>query len=316
MSLPTNKQRYFITGGAGFIGSHLADRLVQDSYVTVYDNLSSGKIEFIKHNIGRENFNFIQGDVLDLNTLRSAIAGHDVIFHLAANPEVRAGITDTDLDLKEGTGATYNVLEAMRLNSIHKLVFTSSSTVYGDAGTSLASEEHVSLKPISLYGASKVASEALISAFSHLFDIEACCFRLANVIGGRLTHGVIFDFINKLKRDPSHLEILGDGKQQKPYIHVSDTVEAFLFGLEHSVDGMNVYNIGPDSSTSVTSIAEIVANTMGLKQVNFEFTGGRQGWRGDVPQVRLDVSKMKHLGWQPRYTSDEAVKQAVKDILE
>lgn len=306
---------YFITGGAGFIGSHLADRLVETGFVTVYDNLSSGRLDFIKHLGERNNFRFIRGDLLDSEQLRKAIAGHDVVFHLAANPEVRAGIQTTDLDLKEGPVATWNVLEAMRLNNIKKLVFTSSSTVYGDAGTTPVSEDYGPLVPISLYGAAKLASEALISAFCHLFDTQAWCFRLANVVGARLTHGVIYDFINKLKRDPKRLEILGDGEQQKPYLHVFDGVSGMLFGLEHAHEALNIFNLGPTSSTSVTAIASMVAETMGLPGVKFEFTGGRQGWRGDVPQVRLDVSRINRLGWRPKYSSDEAVAHAIKEIL-
>jgi UDP-glucose 4-epimerase len=312
----SNRQtRYFITGGAGFIGSHLADRLVETGKVTVYDNLSSGKLSFIKDHLGKDNFNFIQGDLLDTGKLRGAIAGHDVVFHLAANPEVRAGIEATDLDLREGPTATWGVLEAMRLSYIKKLVFTSSSTVYGDAGTTLVSEDYGPLVPISLYGAAKLSSEALIAAFCHLFDMQAWCFRLANVVGARLTHGVIYDFINKLKQNPERLEILGDGQQQKPYLHVSDCVSGMLFGLEHAHEALNIFNLGPTSSTSVTTIARMVTSAMGLDGVKFEFTGGRQGWRGDVPQVRLDVSRIYHLGWQPRYTSDEAVRESVKEML-
>ena len=313
----SNRQtRYFITGGAGFIGSHLADRLVETGKVTVYDNLSSGKLRFIKDHLGKDNFNFIQGDLLDTGKLRGAIAGHDVVFHLAANPEVRAGIEATDLDLREGPTATWSVLEAMRLSHIKKLVFTSSSTVYGDAGTTVVTEDYGPLVPISLYGASKVASEALISAFCHLFDMQAWCFRLANVVGARLTHGVIYDFIGKLKRDPKHLEILGDGRQQKPYLHVFDCVSGMLFGVAHAQEMFNVFNLGPSSSTSVTAIASMVAETMGLPGVKFEFTGGKQGWWGDVPQVRLDATRIKRLGWEPGYSSVEAVERAVKEMVE
>ena len=314
MPLPSNN-KYFITGGAGFIGSHLADRLIKLGAITVYDNLSSGRLDFIKHLVERNNFHLIQGDLLDSEKLRKAIVGHDVVFHLAANPEVRAGIQTTDLDLKEGPVATWNVLEAMRLNNIKKLIFASSSTVYGDAGTTLVNEDYGPLQPISLYGAAKLASEALISAFCHLFDMQAWCFRLANVVGGRLTHGVIYDFINKLRQTPGQLEILGDGKQQKPYLHVSDCIEGILFGLEHANEVFNVFNIGPDSSTSVTTIAGMVVNEMVLKDTKLAFTGGRQGWRGDIPQVRLDVSRIYRLGWQPKHNSDEAVRQAINDMI-
>jgi len=316
MPQPNNATKYFITGGAGFIGSHLADRLLETGAVTVYDNLSSGRLDFIRHNLKRDNFKFIHGDLLDTGKLQKAIAGHDAVFHLAANPEVRAGITATDLDLKQGPEATWSVLEAMRLNGVKKIVFASSSTVYGDAGTTLVGEDYGPLIPISLYGAAKLSSEALIAAFCHLFDMQAWCFRLANVVGERLTHGVIYDFINKLKKEPGRLEILGDGKQEKPYIHVSDCVSGMLYGYEHSLGNFNVLNIAPDTSTSVTRIAEIVVKEMGLKGVKFEFTGGRQGWRGDVPQVRLDAARMAKLGWQPALASDEAVRRAVKEMIQ
>ena len=315
MALGNEVTRYFVTGGAGFIGSHLVDRLVKMGRVTVYDNLSSGRLEFISHHLDRSGFNFIEADLLDFSTLKQAIAGHDVVFHLAANPEVRAGIKATNLDLEAGIIASYNVLEAMRLNQIKQVVFTSSSTVYGDAGTTSVAEEHGPLLPISLYGASKLGSEGLISAFGHLFHIQGWIFRLANIIGPRLTHGVIFDFINKLKQNPGRLEILGDGSQQKPYLHVDDCINGMFFAMEHSKERLNLFNLGPSSSTSVVTIAKMVVQAMGLKDVGFHFTGGRGGWVGDVPQVRLDMTKMNRLGWEPRYTSDGAVERAVKEML-
>jgi len=307
--------RYFITGGAGFIGSHLVDRLISSGEVTVYDNLSSGKKEFIQHHSGKHNFHFIQADLLDFATLSEAIAHHDIVFHLAANPDVRAGITNTKLDLQQGTMTTHNVLEAMRLNKISKIVFASSSTVYGEAGTKPVSEDYGPLLPISLYGASKLACEGLISAFCHLFDMQAWVFRFANVVGARASHGVIFDFINKLKQNPREMEILGDGTQEKPYLYIDDCIDDILFGLEHSQERVNVLNLGSDSSTNVTAIANMVVEAMCLSGVKFTYTGGNRGWRGDVPQVRFDITKMKKLGWKPRYSSDEAVRQAIKAIL-
>jgi len=307
--------RYFITGGAGFIGSHLVDRLISLGKVTVYDNLSSGKKEFIQHHRGNRNFRFIQADLLDFDTLNKAIADHDIVFHLAANPDVRAGITNTKLDLQQGMLATYNLLEAMRLNQISKIVFASSSTVYGEAGLKAVSEDYGPLLPISLYGASKLACEGFISAFCHLFDMQAWIFRFANVVGSRARHGVIFDFINKLKQNPEELEILGDGTQEKPYLYIDDCIDGILFGLEHSQERMNVLNLGSDSSTKVTAIANMVVEAMGLSGVKLRYTGGSRGWRGDVPQVRFDITKMKKLGWKPRYSSDEAVRQAIRDIL-
>jgi len=307
--------RYFITGGAGFIGSHLVDRLASSGEVTVYDNLSSGKKEFIRHHLNSGNFHFIEADLLDLDALNKAIANHDVVFHLAANPDVRAGLTDTRLDLEQGTLTTYNLLEAMRLNEIGKIVFASSSTVYGEAGIKPVSEDYGPLLPISLYGAGKLACEGLISAFCHLFDMQAWIFRFANVVGARASHGVIFDFINKLKQNPEELEILGDGTQEKPYLYIDDCIDGILFGFEHSQERVNVLNLGSDSSTNVAAIANMLVEAMGLSNVKFSYTGGNRGWRGDIPQVRFDITKIRNLGWKPRYSSDEAVRRAMRDII-
>jgi len=307
--------RYFVTGGAGFIGSHLVDRLVNMGAVTVYDNLSSGKKEFIEQHLAREGFQLIEADLLDFDALKKEMAGHDCVFHLAANPEARAGIEDTDLDLKQGTITTYNVLEAMRLNGIKKIVFASSSTVYGEPPPEPVHEDYGPLQPISLYGASKLACEGLISAFCHLFNMQAWIFRFANVVGSRTTHGVIFDFINKLRQNPKELEILGDGTQEKPYIHAEDCVDGILHGFQHSNNQVNVFNLGCSSTTKVSIIAQMLAEEMGLLDVKFKYTGGNRGWPGDTPQVRFNISKMGKLGWKPKYTSDEAVRKAIKDIL-
>jgi len=307
--------RHFITGGAGFIGSHLVDRLLDVASVVVYDNLSSGKKEFIEPHFGRDGFEFIQADLLDFDTLRKAMGHCDVVFHMAANPEARVDIEHTDLDLKQGTIATYNVLEAMRLNGIPQIVFASSSTVYGETLVQPVAEDYGPLQPISLYGASKLACEGLITAFCHLFDMQAWVFRFANVVGARATHGVIFDFISKLRRNPGELEILGDGNQQKPYIHVGDCVDGILYGFQHASNQVNVFNLGCDSSTKVSTIARMVIDEMGLKDTKLRYTGGERGWLGDVPQVRFDTSKMANLGWTPRYSSDEAVCKAIRDIL-
>lgn len=308
--------RYFISGGAGFIGSHLVDRLVSMGEVTVYDNLSSGKTEFIKHHLSRDNFHFIQADLLELDALKKAIKDHEVVFHLAANPEARAGIEDTYLDLRQGTLTTYNVLEAMRVNEIKKIIFASSSTVYGETRVKSITEDYGPLVPISLYGASKLASEGLVTAFSHTFGMQAWIFRFANVVGPRATHGVIFDFISKLKQNAAELEILGDGNQKKPYIHVDDCVEGFLYGFLHSTNQLNLFNLGCSTVTSVSNIARIIVEEMGLNNVKFKYTGGERGWPGDVPHYRLDPSRMGRLGWKPRYTSDEAVRRGIRDILD
>lgn len=310
-----SKINYFVSGGAGFIGSHLIDRLVKTGNVTIYDNLSSGKKEFISHHEGEKGFHFIQEDLLDLETLKNAIRGSDIVFHLAANPDARLGIEDTSLDLKLETIATYNVLEAMRVNGVRKIVFSSSGTVYGETPVIPLPENYGPLFPISMYGAGKLAGEGLISGFCHTFDMQGWIFRFANVIGERTTHGVIFDFINKLRRIPEELEILGDGTQCKPYIYVKDCVGGILYGLTHSSDRINVFNLGCPSATDVTTIAKVVIEEMGLNDVTLRYTGGDRGWPGDVPQTRFDVSKINNIGWQTEYTSDEAVRKAVRKIL-
>jgi UDP-glucose 4-epimerase len=307
--------RYFVTGGAGFIGSHLVDKLIQRGEVTVYDNLSSGKIEFISHHFGKPGFEFIQKDLLDLEYLEDVIKNHDVVFHLAANPDARLGLENTRLDLEQETTATYNVLEAMRENSIKKIVFSSSGTIYGETPFIPLPEDYGPVLPISLYGAGKVASEALISAFCHTFEMQSWIYRFANIVGPRGTHGVIFDFIHKLKINPEELEILGDGTQEKPYLSVEDCVDGILFGLENSDEKVNFFNLGCESTTRVSSIAKMVVEEMGLEKVRLRYTGGDRGWPGDVPQVRFDIQKIGNLGWEPKLSSDQAVLKAIKELV-
>jgi UDP-glucose 4-epimerase len=308
--------KHFISGGAGFIGSHLVDRLVAEgNSVSIYDNLVSGKREWLEHYIGQSNFQFIQADLLDFETLKEAMKGHDIVWHLGANTDIPGGNRVTDLDLKNCIIATWNVLEAMRQLNIYKILFTSSATVYGDAPPASLSETYGPLLPISLYGAGKLACEGLVSAYCHLFGIKAWTFRFANVVGARMGHGVIFDFIQKLHKNPKELEILGDGKQEKPFFLVEDCIEGMLRAFQKSKNQNDVYNLGCDSFTSVTRVAQIVAKEMGLDNVKFRYTGGKRGWPGDVPVVHFNVDKMKKLGWQARYSSDEAIMIAARRLL-
>jgi len=307
----------FVTGGAGFIGSHLADKLIQKgNQVTIYDNLSSGKKEFIKQHLDNKKLDFIEADLLDLERVKKEIKNHDIVFHIAANPHVRLGEKQTDLDLKYETIATYNVLEAMRTNNIKKIVFSSSSVVYGETNEPSLKENYGPLQPISLYGAGKLGSEGLITAFCGTFDFQTWIYRFANVVGTRGTHGVIVDFIEKLRKNPNELEILGDGRQQKPYLHVSDCINGIIFGFEKSTDQINLFNLGCNSNTTVTRIAEIVTEEMGLKNVKFNYTGGKRGWKGDIPRFQLAINKISQLGWKPTYTSDEAVRKATQEALQ
>jgi len=309
--------RIFVTGGAGFIGSHLVDTLLKQGHtITVYDNLSSGQESFLYGHSHNSQFTLIKDDLLNMKSLKPAIKDHDIVFHLAANPHVRLGETQTDLDMKQGVIATYNLLESMRQHDISDIVFSSSSVVYGETPGNPLPETYGPTLPISMYGAGKLGAEGLITAFCGTFDFRAWIFRFANVVGSRGTHGVIVDFINKLKTDPQTLEILGDGKQRKPYLHVSDCVKGILFGHQHATDPINVFNLGPDDNTTVTTIAELVVREMKLQDVTFQYTGGKRGWKGDVPCFQLDASKIKNLGWTPSYTSDEAVQKSIHEIYQ
>jgi len=309
--------KIFVTGGAGFIGSHLADTLLEKNHsVTVYDNLSSGKKEFLEKSSNYDNYRFIKGDLLDLDQLKNDMKNHDVIFHIAANPYVRLGEKQTRLDLDQGAIVTYNVLESMRLNNIKKIVFSSSSVVYAETPPIKIPENYGPTLPISLYGAGKLASEGLISSFCGTFDFQAWIFRFANIVGIRGTHGVIVDFIDKLRKNPNQLEILGDGHQKKPYVHVKELVDGIIYGYQHSNEKINLFNIGVDSNTTVTKIAEMVVEEMKLTNVKFNYTGGKRGWAGDVPRFQLATEKMRKLGWEAKLTSDEAVRKAIRETLD
>lgn len=306
--------KILVTGGAGFIGSHLVDRLVEEkSEIIVLDNLSSGDEHFIAPHIGKPGFQFHPIDLLTDDITRF-FEGIEQVWHLAANPEVRIGAADTRIHLEQNLIATYKVLEAMRREGVHKIIFTSTSTVYGEAKELPTPEEYPTI-PISLYGASKLAAEALIASYCHTFEMQAWIYRFANVIGKRSTHGVIYDFIHKLRSNPSELEILGDGTQSKSYIYVDDCIEAMFIGLNApDKNRVHIFNIGTTDMIRVTRIAELVCEEMRI-QPNFKFTGGKRGWKGDVPTMLLDASKLNKLGWKQHYTSEEAVRKAIQDLL-
>lgn len=310
------EKRMFVTGGAGFIGSHLVDRLLKmGNEVTVYDNLVSGKVDNIKHHFGSKGFNFIQADLLDFGTLKQAMKGHELVWHLGANTDIPGGNKVIDLDLKNCTIATHNVLEAMRQNRIRKLLFTSTSAIYGEIQKMPTAEDDGPILPISLYGAGKLACEGLISAYCHLFDIQAWIFRFGNVVGTMMGHGVIFDFIRKFEKNPKELEILGDGNQEKNYFVVEDCIDGMLCAFHNCDNQCEVFNLGTESTVKVSVIAQIVVEEMGLRNVKFEYTGGRRGWPGDVPVVRFDLKKIKQLGWEARHGSEEAVRIATRRLL-
>ena len=305
-----------VTGGAGFIGSHLVDALVeQGKEVRVLDNFSSGREEFLSHHEGSESVEVCRGDLLDRDEVMSAMEGIETVHHLAANPDIRLGIEVTDTDLRQGTMATYNILEAMRLSEVGRISFASSSAVYGEAGVMPTPEDYGPVMPISLYGASKLASEALITAWAGTFGAQGYIHRFANIVGPRGTHGVIFDFIHKLKRDPRRLEVLGDGNQEKSYMSAKDCVHSMLHVIGLGEEGTALNNLGTGDTCSVSRIAEIVIEESGLEGVSIDYTGGRRGWAGDVPKTYLDVTKLLGTGFEPTAMSEQAVRDTARVLI-
>lgn len=311
-----NAQKVLVTGGAGFIGSHVVDRLVEmGNEVVVFDNMSSGRTEFIEHHFDNSKFTLTEGDLLNTADIDAACKDIDFVFHIAANPDVRLGVSDTKVHFDQNITATYNLLEAMRKNAVSNIAFTSTSTVYGEATIIPTPENYGPLVPISLYGASKLACEALITSYSHTFDMHSWIFRFANIIGDRGTHGIIVDFIEKLRRNPHELEILGDGKQSKSYLHVRECVDAMMFAVTESNDEVNIFNIGSEDATNPTRIGEIIVEEMGLSDVKFSYTGGSRGWKGDVPKMMLGIDKLKGMGWKNEWESERSVRETVKALL-
>ena len=306
-----------VTGGAGFIGSHLVDELLKRGFnVRVIDNLSSGSLENIKHNIGNRSFEFIRGDLKNPEDSLKAVKNVEVVFHLAANPEVRVSTTAPEIHFRENVVATFNLLEACRkVGTVEKFVFASSSTVYGDAKVFPTPENH-ELRPISVYGASKAACESLICSYAYLYGFKAASLRYANIVGPRLRHGVIYDFLMKLKKNPNVLEVLGDGTQKKSYLYISDTIEATLLVTDKLTEKFETYNVGNEDWITVAEIAEIVSKAAGFKP-KIVFTGGTpdgRGWPGDVKYMLLSIEKIKKLGWKPKHTSREAIELTAKAL--
>lgn len=307
-----------ITGGAGFIGSHLCDILLEDSanHVTVLDNMSLGRRENIEHLFENPHFVFVQGDILDaevLNTLFSS-SNFDTVFHLAANSDIAISHSKPQVDLESTFLTTFRVLDSMRQHQVKNLIFASTSAIYGDPANQKLTETFGPLLPVSHYGAGKLASEAFISSFSENYGIKAWITRFPNVVGERATHGAIFDFIRKGQSDKEYLEVLGNGEQNKPYVYVKDLVKALVFVWKNSSDKINLYNIGVDSRTKVSKIAQIVLEELGSGKT-IKYTGGTQGWVGDVPEFEYDLAKIHSLGWHASLTSDESVRKSVQEIL-
>ncbi|MHC1573066.1 UDP-glucose 4-epimerase [Methanosarcinales archaeon] len=306
-----------ITGGAGFIGSNLAEKLIcEGEDIVIFDNFSSGRREFIQDFI--RDVELFEGDLLEKSALEKLFSSAkiDFVYHVAANPDVRIGVNDPGLHLEQNVIATYNLLEAMRRHGVRDIAFTSTSTVYGEAKVMPTPEDYGPLLPISTYGASKLAAEALIAAYTHTFDMKAWIFRFANVVGKRSTHGVIFDFIKKLEKNPQELEILGDGRQEKSYLMITDCIEGMLFAVKNARDAVNIFNLGSKDTINVTGIADIVVSEMGLFDVTYKYTGGSRGWKGDVVRMMLSIDSLMQMGWEPRYNSAASIRAATRYLLD
>jgi UDP-glucose 4-epimerase len=310
--------RVLVTGGAGFIGSHLVDRLVRDGYrVRVIDNLSSGRVENIKHHLESRSVELAVGDLKDPQVALRAVEGVDAVFHFAANPEVRVSTTNPDIHFNENIVATFNLLEAMRRRGVKELVFASSSSVYGEP-EEVPVDENAPIRPVSVYGASKAACEAIIHAYTKLYGVKAVVLRYANVVGPRLRHGVVWDFINKLLGNPAELEILGDGKQVRSYIYIDDAIEATMIAWRKTDTNYEVYNVGNEDWIAVDEVAEGIIKIMRLKDVKKIYRPILHGvgWPGDVKRIVLKIDKMKRLGFKPSISSREAVETTARKLLE
>ena len=310
--------KIFIAGGAGFVGSNTAEFLLSDkeNKIIIFDNFSSSGSR--KNLAPFENNNFlkiIEGDIQNLDLLIKSMKGCERVYHYASNPDIAKSMTQPDLDFYQGTLLTQNILEAMRINNIKTIIYTSGSGIYGDQGEMPIGEDFAPMLPTSTYGASKLASESLISAYCFMFNMNAYVFRPANVVGNRQTHGVAYDFINKLKANPQKLEILGDGSQSKSYIYVKDLIDAIHYVMECDQKIFNYYNVATDDYIDVKRIAEIVIEEMGLKNVSLLFGPEKRGWKGDVPIVRFSLDKIHKLGWFAKMSSEEAVRRSVSEML-
>jgi len=315
--------RAFVSGGAGFIGSHLVLRLLQREdvdTVTVYDNLSSGTLQHLSACENDKRLRVVEGDIKHLGALALAMRDCSVVFHLAANPDIAKAVRFPDVDFWEGTFLTHNILEAMRLNSVPRIIYTSGSGVYGERPGVAFDESFGPCFPISTYGASKLACEALISSYAHMFGLTGRAFRFANVVGSRQTHGVGYDFVRRLRDDPGRLRILGDGTQRKSYVHVDDVLSAvfLVLGTADARQPFDVFNVATDDYVTVTEIASIACQESGLNlsDVSFEYTGGDRGWKGDVPQVLFDTSRIKQIGWSAHRSSSEALRASIRAMID
>ncbi len=300
-------KKYFVTGGAGFIGSHLVDRLLErGDHVIVYDNFSTGFIEFLEDAQKKPHFSLVKGDLLDKKTLFAVMEGCDFVFHLAANADVRFGVNHPLKDLEQNTIATFNILEGMKIQGIRQIAFSSTGSVYGEPEVFPTPENAPFPIQTSLYGASKVAGESLMSAYVEGFGIQGWIFRFVSVLGERYSHGHVYDFFQKLSSDPTELEILGNGKQRKSYMYVHDCIDAMFLAIENSQEKINIFNLGFPAFIDVNYSVQCITEEMGVSP-QLKYTGGERGWIGDNPFIFLDIQKIQRLGWKPKHTIKEGL---------
>ena len=308
-----------ITGGAGFIGSYIAEKLVENGTDTkVIDNLVTGKKENLSKCFDQDNFSFLEYDLGNLDGIEDHLGDADILFHFAADPEVRTGYSKPEDSFEQNVVNTFNLLQKIKQSKIKKIVFASSSSVYGDAKIIPTNEEYGPLSPISHYGASKLACEAMVSSFCHNYNIEGVILRPANVIGLRGRHGLIWDLVHKLKINQDELELLGDGKQTKSFIHISDAIDGIFFSLNNLQDKVEVFNLGSEDSVEIMDVAKIVCKNMGLNEIKINLTGGvddGRGWKGDIKIAHLDITKLKNSGWIPKLSSINAADITSHEII-
>ncbi len=309
--------KYFITGGAGFIGSNMTDRLLSEpeNEVVVYDNFVTGRMEFLEDALKNSRFQLVKGDTLDLDAMTKAMAGCEFVFHFAANADVRMGCEHPRKDLEQNTIATYNVLEAMRANGIKRIGFSSTGSVYGEAEVIPTPEDAPFPIQTSLYGASKLACEGLLAAYAEGFGFQAYIFRFVSILGERYTHGHVYDFVKRLGDDPTKLHVLGNGKQKKSYLYVKDCMEAILTVIRNTNEEVNIYNLGTDEYCEVNDSIGWITGKLGVTP-ELSYEGGERGWIGDNPFIYLDTKKVRSLGWKPQYSISEGVIKTVEFLQE
>jgi len=309
-------KRYFVTGGAGFIGSHLVDRLLSQGHaVTAFDNLSSGQLRFLERARASDRFELVEGDLCDADSVARAVRGHDAVFHLAANADVRFGLEHPDKDLRNNTIATFNVLEAMRLAEIKTVAFASTGSVYGEPEVIPTPEDCPFPVQTSLYGASKLAGEGLICAYAAGFGFRTYIFRFVSILGDRYSHGHVFDFYRKLRIDPTQIEVLGDGTQRKSYLFVHDCLDAIFTAMQGSHEPVNIFNLGHDSYCCVDDSLSWICRELGVSPQR-RYTGGKRGWVGDSPFILLETKKIKSLGWSAKVEIPDAVVRTLRYLRE